>query len=41
MEETKELQTAYEQQIHQILEGDYPEFLEELEEKKKDNTVIK
>ena len=39
--ESEQLILEVEQQIHQILEGDYPEFLEELEEKKKDNTVIK
>jgi hypothetical protein len=39
--ESEQLILEVEQQIHQILEGDYPEFLEVLEEKKKDNTVIK
>ena len=39
--ESEQLILEVEQQIHQILEGDYPEFLEVVKEKKKDNTVIK
>ena len=39
--ESEELIQKVDQQHLQILKDDYPEFLEELEEKKKDNTVIK